>query len=1237
MSPDRERLLLAPRRDVIRAARAGIEAARLAGRPVDVRLFIDGENWFEIVPLVELCQQSGVALEVHTSDEDGRSYLADLPLEEARVIHAALASWRNVLAGQEAAACLPPGAFDALLTHSREQLLARAARAAGAPERVLRGRGGRFRLPRPDHPLFRDEARAFALLGQLFDLSHSKSLLAWVAEFVEQPDATALVAERAWLRLLLQKLAIDDRPPAVLQLLQDVYREPSARQHLLADERRAIEAHAADWGLEQWRERLGLEAQPRTRTFEQADPVAPDDAAPSVTVLVPAYRHEQWIERTLGSILAQRGVALRVLVVDDASDDGTAARARALADPRVEVVENPRNLGLGSSLNAALAQVTTPYVALLNSDDLFHPERLAQCLRVLDADAAASVVATEFEFIDASDCVLDPDNVSYLLDGPQISDLVRWFARSRPEAASGDRLFAELLQRNFLATSSNIVCRRSFLAELGPRIDGLNYCVDWCVFLAAAARGQLAHIDAPLLAYRLHAQNTVWFDRETRADYFLEVARVAADAARDRLAQQSSPEQRLALGCELTVGSLLTNTEVSGHAAFLNALLDPLALARAARGQTDVAQAVQRLHAHWSRREAAVRTSREQGDVELPELWRIPSLQLARVQAGLLTEELATVGAERNWLRSEVARLWDVVGQGRATEQELRTELAAAAHMAQGREALLSEQLTAAQQQAQSSTAELQHTRQELQQLRQDLAAEAQAGIEAAARQAALEQEHAKLQVTHHQITADRTGLEQRLHHAERDLTALRQSREFRTGNWFWNRLPLTAATAAALKSTLRRTQSWIALTRVRWSRRPDTAVVAGSERFPHWAHTFVLDDVLALRGAGLDPLLFYWTPGDRQQLPPEHAALQARSVRLFGALAVHRRDLAYWRSRQPGRLQDLVARIATACGRAPAEIEQDWDFLRACTFARFVATAQARWIHTFFFYEQSFFGMVAAALTGVPRAITAYADHALSDYRFKLVGLQVATADLVVATSARARSELLAQAGDAHAAKILVKPNGVDSTAFPPVAREQRDGRRCTLISICRLEHKKGLSHLLAALAAARAAGVELQLELVGAADPALPGSAQYEAELRAAIDRLDLREQVRMHGFVRRDALPALLAAADVFVAPYVETASGDKDGIPTSLLEAMSTALPAVVTDAGALTEAVTAEQEGIVVPQADPQALSAALLRLARNAGLRERLGRAARARIEASFARAVIDRELTSRIRTLLDR
>ena len=102
---------------------------------------------------------------------------------------------------------------------------------------------------------------------------------------------------------------------------------------------------------------------------------------PRVSVVIPSYNHELFVERALRSVLEQDYPDLELVVVDDGSTDGTRAVVeRVLAEPtRCKLVyEAQANAGAHAALERAIALSSGEVIAVLNSDDYFHPQRLAR-------------------------------------------------------------------------------------------------------------------------------------------------------------------------------------------------------------------------------------------------------------------------------------------------------------------------------------------------------------------------------------------------------------------------------------------------------------------------------------------------------------------------------------------------------------------------------------------------------------------------------------------------------------------------------------------------------------------------------------------------------------------------------------------------------------------------------------------------------------------------------------------
>lgn len=200
---------------------------------------------------------------------------------------------------------------------------------------------------------------------------------------------------------------------------------------------------------------------------------------------------------------------------------------------------------------------------------------------------------------------------------------------------------------------------------------------------------------------------------------------------------------------------------------------------------------------------------------------------------------------------------------------------------------------------------------------------------------------------------------------------------------------------------------------------------------------------------------------------------------------------------------------------------------------------------------------------------------------------------------------------------KVTVIPYGVDPAIFSrPVdesatrAVRARVGaaNRPLVLFVGNLVPKKGITHLLDAAKTVLAARPDAFFALVGA--------GPLEAELKAKAASLGLREtDLRFVGEVPWAEIPAWYAAADVFTAPSVIDPSGNVDGLPNVVLEALCRALPVVASRVAGIGMVVHPGKTGALVPPGDPAALAAAILAMLADPAAARALGANARRMVE----------------------
>src|SRR4051812_3132179 len=219
-------------------------------------------------------------------------------------------------------------------------------------------------------------------------------------------------------------------------------------------------------------------------------PVSPVAAAePLITCILTAYDYAQFVERAVASAFGQTGLPdgpLEIVAVDDGSTDGTLELLEAMGPP-VRVL---RQQGLGPTVGTytALDVARGRYVALLDADDEWLPDKLARQLALLEARPEVGLVYGDMEIIDGDGGVLQPSN----------------FAWTRQQPAVG-RALGTFLGRN-LATTSTIMLRTD-LARALPQAPGWAWCRDWWMAAHVAAAGELDCVTEPVTRYRMHGSN----------------------------------------------------------------------------------------------------------------------------------------------------------------------------------------------------------------------------------------------------------------------------------------------------------------------------------------------------------------------------------------------------------------------------------------------------------------------------------------------------------------------------------------------------------------------------------------------------------------------------------------------------------------------------------------------------------------------------------------------------------
>lgn len=309
-----------------------------------------------------------------------------------------------------------------------------------------------------------------------------------------------------------------------------------------------------------------------------------------------------------------------------------------------------------------------------------------------------------------------------------------------------------------------------------------------------------------------------------------------------------------------------------------------------------------------------------------------------------------------------------------------------------------------------------------------------------------------------------------------------------------------------------------------------------------------------------------------------------AKRTETMDGVRVHRYRYA------PAALETLVndGGIVTNLGRNPWKwlLVPGFLFGLGWSLLRLHRTTRPDVIHAHWLLPQ---GLLAACLPGaapVPLVVTSHGADLFALRAGPLAALKrfvVGRAAAVTVVSDAMREEL--RRIGANVSKVEVRPMGVDfRERFSPDPGVQRS--RDEILFVGRLVEKKGLRHLVDAMPAILSARPSAFLTVAGFGPELGP--------LRAQAERLGLAGKVRFAGAVSQDALPALYRRAAVCVAPFIQAASGDREGLGLVVVEAAACGCPVVVSDVPAVRQVFEHGDGAALVPPGNVAALAEAVV-------------------------------------------
>jgi glycosyltransferase involved in cell wall biosynthesis len=265
---------------------------------------------------------------------------------------------------------------------------------------------------------------------------------------------------------------------------------------------------------------------------------------------------------------------------------------------------------------------------------------------------------------------------------------------------------------------------------------------------------------------------------------------------------------------------------------------------------------------------------------------------------------------------------------------------------------------------------------------------------------------------------------------------------------------------------------------------------------------------------------------------------------------------------------------------------------------------------------------LIAGTVSGIPWSVTAHRFDIAED---NLLALKVREACFVRAIDLQGAHEISRTAGPQAPSPVVIHMGvELDPAGTLPVGSTPETQEETRVVIAANLVEKKGHATLLEAVRLLTTRGVPVRVDLAG--------DGPLRTKLSDDAQRLGVADRVAFLGMLPHEKLLARLRAGEwgMLVLPSIVTASGEKEGIPVALIEAMGCGVPVVSTTTGGIPELFDGIAEPPLVPPEDAEALAGAMERMISDPRWRERLVREGRSRVEESFAMEQVAAELARR-------
>jgi glycosyltransferase involved in cell wall biosynthesis len=376
---------------------------------------------------------------------------------------------------------------------------------------------------------------------------------------------------------------------------------------------------------------------------------------------------------------------------------------------------------------------------------------------------------------------------------------------------------------------------------------------------------------------------------------------------------------------------------------------------------------------------------------------------------------------------------------------------------------------------------------------------------------------------------------------------------------------------------------------------------------FPRLSETFVLDEILAVEASGAEVQIFSLRPPLDGRFHRSLSELRAGVSYLPGP-GVGSSVTALAALPSLGDSTDPLRRVLHFVDLLPSSAQPS-TLIQGIHLAREVSEMGIGHLHAHFMTVAAHTAYIAHLLTGVSYSVTAHAKDIYRHDVDRSIFTPVARAAKAIVTVCDANRQFIRRSILPRGGTITRIYNGVPLARLDRVEPTMREAN--LVLGVGRLVEKKGFTHLVDAIA--HLDRDDVKCVIVGEGDD--------RSRIEQAIQASGLTGSFVLTGAVPREAVLDLMRRARVLVAPCIEGDDGNRDALPTVLLEALALGLPVVTTPIGGIPEIVDDGVHGLLVEAGNTASLTAAIARLLDDEGLWRAMSRAGPVRARHRFDRA----------------